>query len=60
MFYHVTNARGVMIAVNDIPTRTSPIRCTCSSWVGFSLVYGSHTERHIQMMVELGICMHVL
>jgi hypothetical protein len=43
MFYHVTNARGVMIVVSNIPS--SPICCTCSSWVMFSLVYGSHTEQ---------------
>jgi hypothetical protein len=39
----VTNARGVMIVVSNIPS--SPICCTRSSWVMFSLVYGSHTEQ---------------
>ena len=32
-----------MIAVSNIPS--SPIRGTCSSWVMFSLVHGSHTEQ---------------
>jgi len=43
MSYHVTNARGFMIAVSNIPS--SPTFYICSSWVMFSLVYGSHTEQ---------------
>ena len=41
MFYHVTNARGVMVAVSNL----AALRCTCSNWVMPSLVYGSHTEQ---------------
>jgi len=44
MFYHVTNARGVMIAARNIHVPSRPT-LYLSSWVMFSLVYGYNTEQ---------------
>jgi hypothetical protein len=50
-----------MIAVSNIQMYLAALRCTCSSWIMFSLVYGFHIQnRHIKVMVELEICMPVL
>ena len=43
MFYHVTNARGVMIAVSNIPSSHTLYLFKIS--YRFPLVYGSHTEQ---------------
>ena len=62
MFYHVTNARGVMIAVSIKIPSSPTLDYVIPVLIGLCFLWcmGSIQNRHIQVMVELRIYMPVL